>query len=57
MASIEIGLAVVFYLCAILYVRPAKKAAKAAKAAQSGQAAQSLHVTQSSQTIGGENGR
>lgn len=57
MASIEIGLAVVFYLCAILYVWPAKKAAKAAKAAQSGQAAQSLHVTQSSQTIGGENGR
>lgn len=38
MASIEIGLSVVFYLCAILYVRPAKKAAKAAKAAQSAQA-------------------
>ncbi|MGE4124279.1 MAG: DUF2069 domain-containing protein [Pusillimonas sp.] len=48
MASIEIGLAVVFYLCAILYVRPAKKAAKAAK---------SPHATLSSQTIRGENGR
>jgi len=50
MASIEIGLAVVFYLCAILYVRPAKKAAKAAKALQSGQAVQPSGPPQSSQT-------
>jgi len=33
LAGIEIALALVFYLCAIFYVRPAKRAAKAAKAA------------------------
>ena len=33
MAAIETALSFVFYLCAILYVRPAKRAAKAAKAA------------------------
>ena len=34
MASIEIALTLVFYLCAIFYVRPAKRAARAARATQ-----------------------
>src|SRR5690606_832617 len=33
MAVIEIALSLVFYLCAILYVRPAKRAARAARSA------------------------
>ena len=36
MAGFEIALSVVFYLCAILYVRPAKRAAKAKALKQPG---------------------
>jgi len=38
MGGIEVALSLVFYLCAILYVMPAKKAAKAAKAANAAKA-------------------
>lgn len=36
LGGVEVVLSLVFYLCAILYVMPAKKAAKAAKKAQAG---------------------
>ena len=44
MGSTEIALSLSFFVCAVWYIRPAKKAAKAARVASSGQTKEGSHA-------------